>query len=266
MALFTDGAPADIAYLRTYDSTIDQVASDEGIDLDVKLAVAAEEIGEEIFAFLLLQGPPDTSRGNWGGMPSMVTGQSRRRQMGLSDVVVTTPVRRWHALATLAAVYRDAYNSQLNDRYAGRWNTYEQLAKEAGERAFEIGIGIVSLPTAKANPPQVIPTTTDPVVRADYWVQATWINDAGAEGAPSDPVSISLGAGDLLRIATPPPGITGWNIYVGADRDSVQAQNPAPMDVAAAWVMSASLAAGAAPGNGQMPDYFVAERQFLLRG
>jgi hypothetical protein len=265
MALFTDGAPADIAYLRTYDSTIDQVASDEGIDLDIKLAVAAEEIGEEILAFLLLQGPSDTSGANWGGVSGTVIGQSRRRQIGLSDVVVTTPVRRWHALATLSAVYRDAYNSQLNDRYAGRWNTYTELAKEAGERAFEIGIGLVSRPTPKPNPPVVIPTT-DTVARADYWVQATWINDAGDEGAPSDPVSVSLGAGDSLRIANPPSGITGWNIYIGTDRDSVQAQNPAPIDVATAWVIGDSLASGAAPGNGQAPDYFVAERQFLLRG
>lgn len=265
MALFTDGTPADIAYLRTYDTTIDQVASDEGIDLDVKLAVAAEEIGEEIFAFLLLQGPSDASGANWGGLSGTAIGQSRRRQIGLSDVVVTTPVRRWHALATLAAVYRDAYNSQLNDRYAGRWNTYTQLAQEAGERAFEIGIGIVSRPAPKANAPQVIATTAA-VARVDCWVQATWINDAGAEGAPSDPVSISLGAGDSLRIVNPPSGITGWNIYIGADRDNVQVQNPASMDVSTAWVMGDSLASGRAPGNGQAPDYFVAERQFLLRG
>jgi hypothetical protein len=264
MALFTDGTPADIEYLRTYDSTIDQVASDEGIDLDIKLAVAAEEIGEEIFAFLLLQGPSDASGANWG-VSGAVLGQSRRRQIGLSDVVVTTPLRRWHALATLAAVYRDAYNSQLNDRYAGRWSAYAQLAKEAGERAFEIGIGIVSRPTPKAKPPQVI-LTANPVARADYWVQAVWINEAGSAGAPSDPVSISLGAGDTLRAVNPPSGITGWNIYIGADRDAVQAQNPAPMDVSTVWVMSDSLISGGAPGEGQAPDYFVAERQFLLRG
>jgi hypothetical protein len=252
MALFTDGVPADIAYLRTYDSAIDQVASDEGIDLDAKLAIAAEEIGEEIFSFLLLQGPADT---NGPG----------RRQIGLSDVVVSQPLRRWHALATLAAFYRDAYNSELNDRYAGRWKTYTQLAKEAGERTFDIGIGIVSQPTPKANPPQVV-QTSDPVLRADYWLQVTWVNDSGSEGAPSDPVSVSLGPGDSVSIDAPPAGIRAWNLYAGADRDDVQAQTASPLDVTALWVMADSLIAGAEPGNGQLADYFVAERQFLLRG
>lgn len=265
MALFTDGVPADIAYLRTYDSAIDQVASDEGIDLDAKLAIAAEEIGEEIFSFLLLQGPADTSGSVWGGVSGTTITQSRRRQIGLSDVVVTQPLRRWHALATLAAFYRDAYNSELNDRYAGRWKTYTQLAKEAGERTFDIGIGIVSQPAPKANPPQLI-QTSDPLLRADYWLQVTWANESAFEGAPSDPVSVSLGPGDSVRIDAPPAGIRGWNLYVGADRDDVQAQNAALLDVAASWVMGGSLIPGAEPGNGQLADYFVAERQFLLRG
>ena len=37
----------------------------------------------------------------------------------LSHVVVTPPVRLWHTYRTLENVYREAYNSQLNDRYAG---------------------------------------------------------------------------------------------------------------------------------------------------
>jgi hypothetical protein len=58
----------------------------------------------------------------------------------------------------------------------------------------------------------------------------------------------------------------GWNLYAGADRNDVQAQNATLLDVAALWVMGSSLIAGVGPGNGQMADYFVAERQFLLRG
>ena len=123
----------------------------------------------------------------------------------------------------------------------------------------------MSQPTPKANPPQVI-QTSDPLSRADYWLQVTWANSSGFEGAPSDPISVSLGPGDSVRIAAPPAGIRGWNLYAGADRDDVQTQNATLLDTAAVWVMGASLIAGMEPGSGQLADYFIAERQFLLRG
>ena len=38
----------------------------------------------------------------------------------IEQVVVTPPLKLWHIFRTLEMVYRDAYNSQLNDRYAGQ--------------------------------------------------------------------------------------------------------------------------------------------------
>ena len=37
-----------------------------------------------------------------------------RRARGVSDVVVTPQLKRWHAIHTLGVVYRDAFNNQLN--------------------------------------------------------------------------------------------------------------------------------------------------------
>jgi hypothetical protein len=251
MALFTDGAPADIAYLRAQESNIEHVAATESIDLDVKLAITAEQVGQEILEFLLLQGPP--------------AGQARRYEIGVSDVVVTPAVRRWHALETIAAVYRDAYNSQLNDRYGGKWKAFRNEAREARDRAFEIGIGLVSRPVAKAPAPAVI--NVSPVEsRRDLWLRITWSNQAGAEGAPSDPIAVSLGAGDVVR--APESGdstIAGWNVYLGASPDDVETQNADVLELADVWVMS-ELRGGRPAGNGQAPDFFVAVRQMLLRG
>ena len=53
MMLFTDGSPASIDDLRRYDSSAESLAHDAGINLDAKLSVAAEEVGQEIFSFLL---------------------------------------------------------------------------------------------------------------------------------------------------------------------------------------------------------------------
>ncbi len=118
MALFTDGGPAVIADLRRYESSAESVARDEQIDLDAKLAVAAEEVGLETFSFLLMHATPMT--------------EMSRRRAGVRDVVVTEPMRRWHAVRTLAGLYRDAYGSSVNDRYRRKWEEYEKLAKGCG--------------------------------------------------------------------------------------------------------------------------------------
>jgi hypothetical protein len=251
MALFTDGAPADIAYLRAQESSIEQVAATEAIDLDAKLAITAEQIGQELLEFLLLQGPP--------------AGQARRCEIGVSDVVVTPALRRWHALETIAAVYRDAYNSQLNDRYAGKWKQFRDSAREARDRAFEIGIGLVWRPVRKAATPEVV-SVSDPPSRQDYWLRVTWSNEAGIEGTPSDPVPVSLGPGDIVRVtAVANSTVAGWHVYAGTTADTVEAQNEEAIGIGNVWVMS-GLHAGRPAGNGQAPDFFVAERRILLRG
>ena len=59
-------------------------------------------------------------------------------------------MKRWHALHTLAVVYRDAFNNQLNDRYRNKWEEYRELARNAREQTFEFGIGLVATPIPQA--------------------------------------------------------------------------------------------------------------------
>ena len=64
-----------------------------------------------------------------------------RRQIGVSDVVVSPQMKRWHALHTLAVVYRDAYNNQLNDRYEQVGRISRTGARGEGAETAQYGIG-----------------------------------------------------------------------------------------------------------------------------
>ena len=98
MALFTDGAITSIEELSGHDTQLLTVATVEGIDVSRKLALAQDEIAVEVASLLGRQAAPPA----------------------LEQVVVTPAMKLWHAYRTLEMVYRDAYHSQLNDRYGGQ--------------------------------------------------------------------------------------------------------------------------------------------------
>ena len=110
MALFTDGPISSARELQEHDALVLSVASSEGIDVAAKARLAQQELANELILFLV-------RRASLREYPSNL-----RRSRGLEDVVVTNALRRWHSHKTLALVYGDAYNNQLNDRYQGKWN------------------------------------------------------------------------------------------------------------------------------------------------
>src|SRR6516164_5839448 len=108
MALFTDGDVSSIEDLRGYDTQLLDVANTEGIDVTRKLKLAQDEIAAEITAML--------SRRAWFKAP-----------LDPGRVVVTPPLKLWHMFLSLELVYRDAYRSQLNDRYAGKRDEFRGM-------------------------------------------------------------------------------------------------------------------------------------------
>src|SRR5579864_2372215 len=122
--LLTDGNPNDTDALTVYESAILNVAHTESIDLSVKLTLGTEEISEEVVDILL-----DHAR-------AFDPLSTVRRRIGVSDVVVTAQMKRWHALHTLAIVYRDAFNNQLNDRYQVKFEEYRELERCAREHTI----------------------------------------------------------------------------------------------------------------------------------
>ena len=105
------------------------------------------------------------------------------------EVVVTPPLKRWETMYALSLVYRDAYFSQLVDRYQAKWKEYADLASDARENFIASGFGLVSDPVARATPP-VLATTPGPQQGGTFYACVAWLNAANQEGAPSMPASV----------------------------------------------------------------------------
>lgn len=255
MALFTDGPISVTMDLQNYESSILSVASTEGIDLAGKMALAQDDIANQVMTFLLRRVPVQDYLWNL------------RRAKGVSDVVVTPALRQWHAHKTLALVYRDAYNNQLNDRYLGKWKEYEQLAKISSENFLQIGVGVVADPIQKPAV-AVLSTVAGPGSGATYYVVATWVNRAGQEGSPSDVAQITTADGQQLvaGVADPPANASGWNVYVGPAPDSVSRQNDLPIGTSGRWTLTVPLRSGSPAGEGQPPTWFFVDHRVIERG
>jgi len=252
MALFTDGPLSTIDDLAGYDSQLGNVASTEGIDVTRKLALAQEEIGVEVERLLARLRPA------WPGFTALP---------GLKNVAGTIPLKQWHRYRTLEMVYADAYNSQLNDRYAGRRDEFHQMARAARERLIESGIGMVRQPVPQAAAPAVAANAGN-LPDGTYYVTMAWENASGAEGAAALPVSITLTSNSItVTPGAAPSAAAGWNVYVGTAPDAMQRQNTTPIGPQSAWAQPAALSTtGKAPGTGQAPDYFQPAPRLMQRG
>ncbi|HEY1221199.1 MAG TPA: hypothetical protein VGF03_19815 [Bryobacteraceae bacterium] len=254
MALFTDGPPSSLEQLAGLDSQLPSVASTEGIDLRRKLELAHEEIGLDLDALLKRIRPAD------GSMWAV-------EKPRLENVVVTAALKLWFAYRTLELVYSDAYNSQLNDRYMGKRDQFQQMAVAYRERLLEAGAGMASMPLPRPATP-VLAAAPGSLPDNIYYVTAAWVNRVNEEGASAMPAAITTSFTSFTaQIGPAPKNATGWNVYVGMDPDSMALQNSAPLEVGAAWVQPVWInATGREPGRGQAPSYVQALGRILQRG
>ena len=93
MALFTDENIITLGELLQFETTLVQIASTHGINVDTKINLATSAIGDKLMLWLLDVGMSD---------PQWTT----RRVIGLSTVVVTPPLRRWLCFESLSALLR----------------------------------------------------------------------------------------------------------------------------------------------------------------
>ncbi len=255
--LLTDGSPNTTTDLTVYESAILSVAATEAIDLGVKLGLATEEISEDVLDILL-----DHTR-------SYDPQSTLRRQIGVSDVVVSPQMMRWHALHTLAIVYRDAFNNQLNDRYLPKWKEYQRLSANAREHAIKLGIGLVWTPVPAAQAPSLSTSVAAGTVDTVYYVAVTWVAANGQESAPSPVTTYETGAGTTLVVqgANPPNVATGFNVYVGLSSTTLTLQNASLVAVGENFVLPGSgLVTGTLMGNGQAAQVYITGGPTLRRG
>ncbi|MDX2153224.1 MAG: hypothetical protein SFV54_20940 [Bryobacteraceae bacterium] len=254
MALFTDGTISTAEDLRVYDSHILELASIENVDLTAKLALAEKEVSVELQAFLARELGNDEPYS-----PESIS---------LSGLVVTEPLRQWHCLRALSAVYRDVYHSQLNDRYLGRWKEFSRLDAAAARLLFDTGLGMVRMPVPQSQAPTVtvVPGSIEP---AAYFVQTTWLNELGQEGRPSAVTAILASEFHSLIIApgARPAIATHWNAYIGDSEEGIGRQNMLPLAAGETWSLPIiGVIRGPKPAAGQLADYFVRPGRALRRG
>ena len=191
-----------------------------------------------------------------------------RRQIGVSDVVVSWQMKRWHAVHTLETTYRDAFNNQLNDRYQAKMLEYHELSRDARAQTMKFGIGVAMTPLGKAQAP-VLSLATGQLPAAMYFVQVSWVSASGQEGAPSDALSIDAAAGSapVVSAVNPPAGATGFNVYMGLSPGGMALQSSAPLGLGQSYTLpNTGLAPGRAPGNGQGADIYIIGGPLLRRG
>jgi hypothetical protein len=250
MALFTDGAIASIEELRGHDTQLLNVATVEGIDVTRKLALAQEELGVEV-AGLLGQ--------------TMLTGQLSAPP-AIGQVVVTPPLKLWHIFRTLEMFYRDAYNSQLNDRYAGKRDEYHEMAKWAREQVVQSGLGISADPVARAATPDVRPAAGR-LADGTYYIAAAWTNSAGEEGASSIPTMIQVSGSSFAVQTTAPSNVKGWQVYCGTDPATMTLQNASTLAPGQTWVQPDTLSStGRLAGSGQTATFRLPVPRTIQRG
>jgi hypothetical protein len=259
MALFTDGTVSSMEDLTAQDSQLLDVASIEGIDVTQKLTLAQDELALELNALLTRLSYVDQLF--W-----------LAPQPNLGSVVVTPALKLWHTFRSLEMVYSDAYNSQLNDRYAGKRDQFHLRAKWAYEMLVAAGIGVASVPVPRAAIPAVTaaaaPPPGTPLPDATYYVTVAWVNAAGEDGASALPATVATTGSSLLvqPAGAPPTTAAGWNVYVGAGPDSMARQNGSPIAIGQTWLQPAAVAAGPPPGPGQRPSYLKPVPRVMQRG
>ena len=142
MALFTDAAVVTLDDLLQFETSLVQIASSHGINVETKIRLARDAISDKLLLWLLRAGASDPQYLN-------------RRFLGLSTIVVTPSLQRWLCFESLSRVFAEAYNVQLNTRFQGKWTEYQQEASQAAKLAFMSGLGIVYNPLPKPAMPLV---------------------------------------------------------------------------------------------------------------
>ncbi len=259
MALFTDTAVVTIDDLLPIEATLVQVAASHGIDVDTKIDLAQNGISDKLMLWLLNSGAAD---------PQWLT----RRVIGLSTVVVTPTLQRWICFESLARIYAEAYNAQLNTRYQGMWEEYKKEADEASNLFYLTGVGIVYNPLPKPAMP-LISFQTGNVPAQAMFIQTAWVDASGNESALSVENGAVLTANSSAAVAMAegalgaPAAAAGWSVYGGSQSGDLTRQNVTPLAVGSTWDLPASgLQIGPPPIDGQLAALYITLANRFRRG
>ena len=259
MALFTDADVVTLDDLLEFETTLVQVASSHGINVETKIRLSMGAINDTLMLWLMRAGASDPQYLN-------------RRLLGLSTVVVTPPLQRWICFDSLARFFGEAYNVQLNTRFQGKWTEYQDQASEAEELVFMSGIGIVYSALPKPAMPLVsILSGVAPAVA--MFIETAWTDRHGNEGTTSPVNGQILNGASTVAVAMAegalnvPKAAIGWNVYAGTNDSDLTRQNSTPLPIGSTWQLpSSGLIDGVESPGGQQPTFYIALPRTTQRG
>ncbi|MBV9301372.1 MAG: hypothetical protein JOY62_18690 [Acidobacteriaceae bacterium] len=259
MALFTDAEIVTLDDLLQFETSLVQVASSHGINVDTKIKLATDAVSDKLLLWLLRAGASD---------PQYL----KRRLLGLSTVVVTPVLQRWVCFESLSRFFAEAYNVQLNTRFQGKWTEYQNEAAEASDLVFMSGLGIVYNPLPRPAMPLVsIQNGTSPAFA--MFIETTWVDSRGTESAVSPVNGLILNGASTIAVAmaegalNAPSAAVGWNVYAGTTEDQLTRQNTAPLQIGSTWQLPGTgLVDGPEASGGQQPNYYIVLPRLSQRG
>jgi hypothetical protein len=247
MALWIDCQDLTASDLIPYDGQLSSVVSAEGIDVEGKSQIAHERI-TSILAMLF---PLKTQMSSTDAAAS---------------IVVTAPLRRWHALLTLEGVYREAYFRHLSERHKARADYLVSCADEAMNSMLSVGLGISERPIRRAPPLELTPGTG--AMAAGIWHFASTLVASDREGEGSEVASTILtsDSGVSVKLACPPAGEMKMHIYAGSSPERLYRQTIEPVPVAASYLVEEIDLTRPLLEWGQTPDRYLHIDRRLRRG
>lgn len=259
MALFTDADIVTLDDLLQFEAPLVQIASSHNINVDTKITLSIDAIGDKLLLWLLNVGASD---------PQFLN----RRLLGLSTVVVTSTLHRWLCFDSLSRFFAEAYNVQLNTRFQAKWTEYQNEADQASEMCFMSGVGIIYQPLPRPALPLVSVQTGNSPAQAIF-VQTAWVDGSGDEGALSPVNGLILNENSTIVVSmaegatNAPPAAVGWNVYVSSSENDLTRQNLTPLSIGATWQLpSTGLTEGADAIDGQTPQFYVQLSRQIRRG
>lgn len=254
MALFIDGPANSVDALTDEDSGLLDTAEICGINVSTKLRLAWEEIHSDLY--LWLQRPRPVMELIWA--PTL----------RMDQIIVNGPLRRWERMSALAHVYRDAYFSQLVDRYQAKWDEYTALTRDAREIFIATELELTGDPIRKAEPP-LLSTTEGAGMGGTFYASVAWVNAEKQEGQASEASSITAPAETYVTVSVTgaPENATGFNVYVGSTPNSMTLQNASPLAPGSSYTyIPGMVSGGRGPGYGQSPQFRRRLTRTILRG
>lgn len=246
MALWADCQNLTASDLLPYDGQLSSVVSSEGIDVDGKSLLAHEHISSLVASRFSFH----------NGM---------RSDQIAERIVVTAPLRRWHALLTLEGVYREAYFRHLSERHKSRADYLVAKANDAMESVLESGLGICDFPVRRAAQPEL--TVASGSIAPGVWHISVALVRTGTEGEGSEVTSIILTEGGGICVQMGPQGTGKYvHVYAGACPERLHRQTDSPVDASGPFVLAGITVEGPLIGWGQPPDRLLRMDCRLLRG